>query len=152
MHRTDWQSRPAVYYWFLNFNGKLFHLNYLAVSSYDVNTDRSRLPFLGWSGTSRAINSATVIRNPPGDLFVLRYFHPQILCAQNMTSFVPKNRNSSPLSLLYIILTLVTRRRATLPTGRPLPEDSLNEMPHLLLPEFTIGFNWQQPRWIDPAK
>ena len=48
------------------------------------------------------------------------------------------------------ILTLVTRRRATLPTGRPLPEDSFNEIPNLLPPEVTVGFNWQQLRWTDP--
>ena len=39
-------------------------------------------------------------------------------------------------------MTLVTRRMATLPTGRPLPEDSFNEIPHLLLPEVTVGFNY----------
>ena len=115
--------------------------------------DISRLPLLDWSGTSRAVNSATVRRNPLVVCLSSGIVLPQILCAQNMTSLVPRNRNSSPLSCKLSWqpkATIVTKRRTTLRTGRPLPEGSFKEILHLLLPEVSIGFNWQQPRWTDP--
>ena len=53
-----------------------------------VMTDRSRLPLLDRSGTSRAVNSATVRRNPWVICLSSDIVLPQIFCAQNITSLI----------------------------------------------------------------
>ena len=65
-----------------------------------IMADRSRLPLLDWSGTSRAVNRATVRRNPRVICLSSSIVLPQILCAQSMASLITRNINSSPLSLL----------------------------------------------------